>query len=645
MNEIDELKRLLLGQELESVKKLEDRVADPGLRAQDVAEILPDSIALGVEKNPRLIRALEQPVSECLKQSIRKDTKMFADALFPVMGPAIRKAIAEALKSFSDAINQAMDLTFSAKGLRWRWESIRTGVPFSQVVLKHTLLYRVDQAFLIHRETGLLIDHAAQPDVAHSDNDAVSGMFTAIQDFVRDSFSTGANSDLDSVDIGEQTVWLIHGPYAMLACVISGVAPRELRQRFKEVLEHLHQLYGRQLEEFDGDARELTGVEHSLDECLTLQLKHDAADGASRKKPFPVLWVILGVIGLLLIAWWLFDYLEMRRFNNLRAEIDDAPGIVLVRADKRGGEYVVKGLRDPLALDPKQLAAAHGFEAEEIMFDMAPYQSVDTAIILERARRLLSVPDTVNLSLDDTVLKLSGSAPLEWISKYANTVLAIAGIDAINLDDVQPDSSNLDDVQPDSSARNEQLLKQLAAPGTIKVVITGNNVELEGLASLEWIHAASASLKAANWVQGVDAKKLKLAEADAIYELAQRIGNVKIYFSNGSIMQEDANQTLRDVAEDIKTLSEIARKTNLNLKIKLIGHADSVGNSILNTRLREQRASAVLTSLLSQHLDADLFTLVVGDEVQQVQQINPQWRRVDFEVNVGRPNIQALFAK
>ena len=56
-------------------------------------------------------------------------------------------------------------------------------------MLKHTLVYRVEHVFLIHRHTSLLIAHAASQDATSQDPQLVSSMLAAIQDFVRDSFS------------------------------------------------------------------------------------------------------------------------------------------------------------------------------------------------------------------------------------------------------------------------------------------------------------------------------------------------------------------------------------------------------------------------------------------------------------------------
>ena len=69
-------------------------------------------------------------------------------------------------------LNRTLDQSFSLKGLSWRLEAWRTGVPFHQIVLRNTLIYRVEQVFLIHRDSGLLIQHLARADVETQDADA-----------------------------------------------------------------------------------------------------------------------------------------------------------------------------------------------------------------------------------------------------------------------------------------------------------------------------------------------------------------------------------------------------------------------------------------------------------------------------------------
>ena len=55
------------------------------------------------------------------------------------------------------------------RSLKWRFEAWRTGRPFAEIVLLKTLVYRVDQVFLIHKETGLLLQHVVADEVRAKD--------------------------------------------------------------------------------------------------------------------------------------------------------------------------------------------------------------------------------------------------------------------------------------------------------------------------------------------------------------------------------------------------------------------------------------------------------------------------------------------
>ena len=142
-----------------------------------------------------------------------------------MLGPAIRKAIAETLAGLVASINSTIEHSLSPHGLRWRLEAWRTGVPYAQIVLKHALIYRVEQVFLIHAETGLLLAHAWAPELKASDPELISGMLTAIRDFVVDSFSREREAGgLRRFSVGELTVMVEQGPRAVLAAVVRGQA-------------------------------------------------------------------------------------------------------------------------------------------------------------------------------------------------------------------------------------------------------------------------------------------------------------------------------------------------------------------------------------------------------------------------------------
>src|SRR4030095_4688427 len=263
-----ELRSFLLGPAEAKLAEVHTRLFDPQRQVEEVSKALPDAIAVRSRQDDELTTALSPAVSAALEHSVRKDPKPLADAIFPIMGPAIRKAISAALSGMVQSFNQTLTHSLSAKGLRWRFEALTTGRSFSEVVLLHTLVYRVEQVFLIHRETGLLLQHVSAGSAVVKDADMVSGMLTAIQDFVQDSFKTGKGDELETLQVGDLTVWIEQGPMAILAGVMRGTAPQELREVFQETLERIHLQYGSSLNEFSGDASKFDGTRPLLEECF-----------------------------------------------------------------------------------------------------------------------------------------------------------------------------------------------------------------------------------------------------------------------------------------------------------------------------------------------------------------------------------------
>src|SRR5215475_1340934 len=199
-----ELRELILAPEQQALKDLHHRVDDPASRTEDVGSVVAEAIQLRRSQggDEALSAAMAPTIETALRESVRKDPGTLADALFPVMGPAIRRSILETLRAFLESFNQILDQSLSIKGLKWRFEALRTGRSFTEVALLHSLVFRVEQVFLIHKKTGLSLGHAVAPSVAMQDPSLVSGMLSAIQDFVRDSFHSGPGEGIERLNVG-----------------------------------------------------------------------------------------------------------------------------------------------------------------------------------------------------------------------------------------------------------------------------------------------------------------------------------------------------------------------------------------------------------------------------------------------------------
>ena len=334
MNDLDQLKQLLFGAEKQALDQISDRVERREVRTADVAEVLSEAIDRSYREDSELVESLTQPVGECLQRAFRDDPETYGDALYPVMGPAIRKSIMHALRNFSQQINEAVEHSFSAQGLKWRWQASRAGIPFGEYVLQKTMRYRVEQAYLISRENGLLVGHVHHEASRIKDSDAVSAMFTAIQDFVKESFSPDRTGRLESADMGDFTLWAVHGPHALLVCVIRGVPPKSLRGDLSAVLERIHFRYGEAIRQYKGDTATVPEVEVELERCL----RFEAHEESKKSRGSVPIWMV--VLLLLLLAAAAFFGYRSWTYSQQLAKFDDAlraaPGIHVTAVELTG---------------------------------------------------------------------------------------------------------------------------------------------------------------------------------------------------------------------------------------------------------------------------------------------------------------------
>jgi len=417
---LTELRGLLLGTEQVRLNKLQERLDDPTLHANDVSRVLPEAIMLRRDK--QLAKALEPTIEEAIKTSIKKDRKVLVDVLFPVMGPAIRKAISSVILGMVQSFNQILEHSFSIQGMKWRLEALRTKKSFGEVVLLNTLVYQVEQVFLIHRNTGLMLQHVVAKEVASQDPDLVSGMLTAIQDFVQDSFGVEEGGSLDTLRIGDRSVWIEQGPHAILAAVIRGNPPEGLKSIVNESIESIHITQVEALESFEGDATPFEATRSQLEECLQSQFKQ------KKQKTSPLLWILLGAVVFLIGLWSFFFFRGSQQWAHYLGRLHDAPGIVVTANEKRSGKHYIFGLRDPLAPDPVEMLKEAKLEPDKVIFYWEPYHSFYPVFMLKRIKDILASPETVTLELKNGILRADGSASHQWIVETRKLVKIIPGL-------------------------------------------------------------------------------------------------------------------------------------------------------------------------------------------------------------------------
>ena len=540
------LRELLVGSELEQIDKLRKHFDSPEQFTVDVSQVLPQAIAKSLQKDLQMVESLAPAIGGIFDHLINRDINKFAKALFPVIGPAIRKSIAESFRQMIQTFNKTIEQAFTWQGIKWRFESLRTGMPIAQIAMLNGLVYRVEQVFLIHRETGLLLQHIHQEDIDFKNADIISAMLTAIGDFVGDSFNQSSNETLDQIEIGELSIWVERGPEALIAIAIRGEAPKQNRAKVSSILEKIHQRFSQELRVFDGDTNVFESCQYYLRQCIDARYKE-------QKKSTSIIalgaWFIL--IGLLI--FWLITSIHSRmQRTEYVALLEHEPGYVITKTSWQDGLFVIHGLRDPLASSFDHLISQSNVDPESVLHQFSPYQSLDSELIVRRIEKITRSPDNVMLSLNQGELLVSGFATSDWITQFKQRMAYFTGID------------NIDTLR----LKDEIDLSHLEAPDTVDFDVDINNgvVKASGYAPKLWIEQSSHKAKTIDGIKNYDTSTL-LVSFDT--NQLNPPETVSIDWHEGQlVIKGEATQdwiaSLKNVVNDFPAITSIDKKSLVN---------------------------------------------------------------------------------
>jgi rubrerythrin len=129
------------------------------------------------------------------------------------------------------------------------------------VIYKKKSKYQIYEAFLIH-EKGVPLAHVSHQDSSELEDVVVSGMFTAVQDFINDAFSDESSDDnweLDEMKFGEHKIMIERTKLLYLAVIFEGYGPK-VRSKVKRTLDEINEEYGKVLKDWDGDLAQIAGI-------------------------------------------------------------------------------------------------------------------------------------------------------------------------------------------------------------------------------------------------------------------------------------------------------------------------------------------------------------------------------------------------
>ena len=571
------LRAILFQREILLLDKLKQHMEDPHQKAKDMSSVVVEALVLRAHTDSRLGRALEPVVGTIFREVLRKSPTDFANIIFPLMGPAIRRSIAESFRSMLEGFSKSMELAFSWKGFRWRLEAWRTGKSFSEVVLLKTIIYRVEQVFLIHSATGLVLSHVVHEGVDTQDADMVSAMLTAVQDFVRDCFTGGGSGgELESMQLGEFVILVEKNPFASLACIVRGTPPVSFRQDLRSSLELLLVKYAEPLASFNGDSSAFTEATAYLQDCLTSSFVGEDAPLPAWVKAFPVL-LLLGCV--VFFGWWQYGkhqqeeaalVLQQERLEAVRT-LRSYPGFQVLgaRPSADGTMWEIELNKDDLAPLPEIVLKDCGFDLSGYSIISIPHVSYDPIVVAARVRETIQPPESVTMDF--------------------------------------------------------------SSDGTVTFV---------GIASVDWMHHVRQLAQSVPGVKHVDMSGVQDPRMQRINELVKKIESAIVVFPMGKDYPEGEEiQKLDAVVETLIALEKLAKNMRMVVDLTVYGHADQVGSAKRNYEISQERAKTIAAMLYARGSSIPITLYGMGADLADnsetaVSKADFLQRKIEFRVHL-----------
>lgn len=566
--QLEKIRTLLLGKENSRITKSIQKDA-----RSLVADVITEALHDRQKKDNSVNKVLQPFVEESVKQSVAHNSEQLVSSLYPLVGSLVRKSVAAFLSDFMEKTNQLLENSLTIKGLKWRFKARQSGVSYAQYAASQTFVYRVEHVFLIHRETGLLLNTVALEHESKSNADIVSAMLTAINDFVGDSFLSdqeGQKEQLQSVSTENFNLLIKPGPSALVVAAVSGNPPQSISNQLQLTLENIHSLYFDELNRFNGDNEDFNSADNLLRDCLLSEQKEIVAK--QKKTPW-LAWLIVLLV-VIYVGYQSFNWFKSAQLHEKIMQLDSQPGIIIKQLKiKQLDDITLDVLRDPDALNIHDWLKDNALNPAQLTITERNYHSLDQQILQQRAQRIVSAYPNISASWKNHSLMLTGTIDLIKTEQLRNT-LAIAGF------------------------------------------TEGENLNTEQL----------------NLVSNTPSSTHKEIKQQLFDQLVGRIASIQLNFSVASEnITPQMQPSLQRLYLYIQQLTPIAKELNIDFGLLILGSSDNTGNKSTNNILSMKRANNTAEILQRKGIAKDRM-YVVGLGQIDIKNISSTARSVMFNV-------------
>jgi len=398
--------------------------------APEMAEALRRQIALA---EGELADAISSEMGAAIKKQVALERESMVDALYPVIGNTISKYLTEEIRT----INAKVEQSFSLEGISRKIRSRIHGVSEAELILQESRSFNVKAAFLIHKESGLIIAEAQQVSEHQLEADMIGGMLTAIRSFANDCIAqadSGHVSELNEIEYDNFKLILEVAGYCYIALVIKGSITKPYLNHLRIALSKIVQNYGTEIKNFDGDPSSINEEVFTLIQDLVPTAINTEKSDKNRNSNNPPALLLIAIAGMTVLSIFGARQAWLRRVETqvLRV-IDTTPELTIYQLHVRArGNYLeLTGDLPYRSLQQKLVEVVTPLVPDRQVIDhtqLASFEPDDSTILaaVDRLTGLLNktLPATVIAHYADGRVTLQGWAEDEQVLQTIGTAFS-----------------------------------------------------------------------------------------------------------------------------------------------------------------------------------------------------------------------------
>lgn len=213
---LNQLQNILLKEDRVAIERLQEAIDDPVLLSEKIQPIIEERLLFFKEAFPKEFKVT---VDKMIEVKLKASQEEILDVIYPVMGKMIKKYVNHQIQMVKDSIDDSIKKTFFSQGVLWRIKNSLFGIKMSDQAIHDLKDYRIEEIYVIQRNSGLLFGSASTENTI--DQDVIAGMLTAIKSFVEDAFKR-EREDLEMIQYGTYKILLQNFYSYYIAIAISG---------------------------------------------------------------------------------------------------------------------------------------------------------------------------------------------------------------------------------------------------------------------------------------------------------------------------------------------------------------------------------------------------------------------------------------